>query len=330
MATNKDDLNFYDAKELADIQTFIKQGWNVDGEYAPGFTFLMHAADQGLLKTVEFLLKSGANPNLQSPDGTTPLMFAEQNGHAEIVKLLIANGADVNAGNENTPALEIAKENHHANVVKIFKKTRHIEWDEKVEDFKMGDKERHNKAKLLDSENYSHLKQQQYGGNYTLEDLQSIKEKNINNLSAVVLIESSFSEEKLPHTQDTLKKVKAYVIDSGTIYTSQGKTLTLEVPLSNAEADYIQLRNKKIKEVSKLKEHIGLEDDEGIGDPLDRLKEQLVNKVLSKLDEVKADSKKQKLSNMLLTDILSSEKSVPATNSENKPQQSHASNTKKK
>jgi excisionase family DNA binding protein len=63
-------------------------------------TALLHAAQEGDVRSIGALLADGASVNARTSDGWTPLMVAVINGHQEAARYLLAGGADVDAKNE--------------------------------------------------------------------------------------------------------------------------------------------------------------------------------------------------------------------------------------
>ncbi len=62
---------------------------------------LLEASSHGNLAEVQTLLDKGADINAKDKNGITALMLASSDGYRDIVKLLLARGADINAKNNN-------------------------------------------------------------------------------------------------------------------------------------------------------------------------------------------------------------------------------------
>lgn len=84
------------------------------------------AAHMGHADVVEYLLTKGADINAKCIRGDgdlTPLHFAARKGHVDVVKALLARGANANLkSKEGHTALDLAKEENHADVVALLGK----------------------------------------------------------------------------------------------------------------------------------------------------------------------------------------------------------------
>jgi hypothetical protein len=83
----------------------------------------MIAAAEGHAEVVDRLVDAGADVNARNFEGRTALMFAALYGYAAIVERLVAARADVNtvpAGEPRWPALFVASQNGHADVVRLL------------------------------------------------------------------------------------------------------------------------------------------------------------------------------------------------------------------
>ncbi|XP_044762829.1 uncharacterized protein LOC123319871 [Coccinella septempunctata] len=86
-----------------------------------GFTTLHIAADDGLVKIVNYLLSKNVKVDARTDVGATPLHLAALNGHLDTVKALIRAGADVNSSNMNgNCALHWACETGREEIVKVL------------------------------------------------------------------------------------------------------------------------------------------------------------------------------------------------------------------
>ncbi|MBA7844635.1 ankyrin repeat domain-containing protein [Klebsiella sp. RHBSTW-00484] len=92
---------------VANIETMLNNGIDVDGESKAGITGLMVAAAENRREVVELLLKHQAKPNIQTRSGTSALMLASARGSdVTIISDLINAKADVNlAARDKSTAL---------------------------------------------------------------------------------------------------------------------------------------------------------------------------------------------------------------------------------
>jgi ankyrin repeat protein len=81
---------------------------------------LYWAAATGHAEVVELLLARGADVHLGARSGDTPLVVAAQNGHERVVQSLLEHGADPALRADDALALEAARENGHAEVVRLL------------------------------------------------------------------------------------------------------------------------------------------------------------------------------------------------------------------
>jgi len=108
--------------ELETVKLLLNAGANAKAANRYGVTPLHDASLLANVPMMEALLKAGASPNAGYGSGETPLMMAARSGHIDAVKLLVENGADVSAAEEfrgATPLMFAAEENH-AEVVKFL------------------------------------------------------------------------------------------------------------------------------------------------------------------------------------------------------------------
>ena len=68
------------------------------------------------------LIDKGAVINKAKNDGATPFFIACQFGHSDIVQVLIDKGADIKKTWNGITPLQIAKQENHHDVVKLFNK----------------------------------------------------------------------------------------------------------------------------------------------------------------------------------------------------------------
>lgn len=75
-----------------------RSGVDVDGEYVPGLTPLMIAAEEGALTVAQSLVEFGANVNATAANGETALWLAAKAGSQAVLHYLLANGAVAEVG----------------------------------------------------------------------------------------------------------------------------------------------------------------------------------------------------------------------------------------
>jgi ankyrin repeat protein len=108
--------------EFETVKLLLNAGANAKAANRYGVTPLHDASLLANVPMMEALLKAGASPNAGYGSGETPLMMAARSGHVDAVKLLVESGADVSAAEEfrgATPLMFAAEENH-AEVVKFL------------------------------------------------------------------------------------------------------------------------------------------------------------------------------------------------------------------
>ncbi|TWW71110.1 protein phosphatase 1 regulatory subunit 16A [Takifugu flavidus] len=86
-----------EAAMLADIQTLVQAGNDLNAQDDNGATLLHIASANGYLSVAELLLEHRAQVEVKDTDGWTPLHAASCWGHIQMVELLVANGASLNA-----------------------------------------------------------------------------------------------------------------------------------------------------------------------------------------------------------------------------------------
>lgn len=80
-------------KSLANFETI-----DINAKDRTGFTALMYACSNGLLKLVEFLIDHGADIEIKdNQNGETALFFAVRHNHVNVVKFLLLHGANSDA-----------------------------------------------------------------------------------------------------------------------------------------------------------------------------------------------------------------------------------------
>src|SRR5229473_5716223 len=94
------DLRLVDAvrnRDLAAIQSLIKQHVDINAAQADGTTALAWAANRDDLDTADLLIHGGANVNAANDYGVSPLTLACTNRNAPMVEKLLKVGANPNS-----------------------------------------------------------------------------------------------------------------------------------------------------------------------------------------------------------------------------------------
>ena len=86
--------------DVAQVQSLLADGANVNATDASGNTALHFAAAFGFSEIAQTLVAAGADVDARGRIDNTPLHLAAQEGHSDVAALLIDNGADVYAANE--------------------------------------------------------------------------------------------------------------------------------------------------------------------------------------------------------------------------------------
>ena len=86
-----------------------------------GMTALLHAADEGRLKTCEHRLKAGSNPNAATKEGLTAILLAAASDNTPLVTLLLRHGADPDLKTyQGKSPRDIAKEHNATDCLKAM------------------------------------------------------------------------------------------------------------------------------------------------------------------------------------------------------------------
>ena len=86
--------------DVAQVQSLLADGADVNASDAAGNTALHYAAAFGYTELTETLVTAGADVDARGRIDNTPLHLAAQEGHTDVASLLIDSGADVDATNE--------------------------------------------------------------------------------------------------------------------------------------------------------------------------------------------------------------------------------------
>ncbi|EQC30456.1 hypothetical protein SDRG_11776 [Saprolegnia diclina VS20] len=122
--------------KLAQVQSYLNQGVNVNCMDNNGYTPLHTAASSGHVDVVRLLLEKGANVNACGPNGYTPLHTAASSGHVNVVRLLLEKGAKLDTENKDgqTP-LEVAEARSFDDpVAKLFRDYVHMQGENQLFD----------------------------------------------------------------------------------------------------------------------------------------------------------------------------------------------------
>jgi len=102
-------------------ELLIAAGADVDAQRADGATPLYKACqDGGRPAIAKMLLKAGAQVNREHDRGMTPLWLAVHQGSTELVRILLDAGADAAHRVQGWSALDLARREKHAEIVKLL------------------------------------------------------------------------------------------------------------------------------------------------------------------------------------------------------------------
>lgn len=117
--------------DLVAAEQLLKQGHDVNGRDAAGFTPLMIAAGLGCVQMTELLLTAGADPTMvDTRMGATALHKAAQSGVVDVARLLVNRGAFLDAQAPtlgNTPLIDAVWHKHPAMVGYLVERGARLE-----------------------------------------------------------------------------------------------------------------------------------------------------------------------------------------------------------
>ena len=121
-------LRATEENNINSVKILLSLGAHVDAKLEDGRTSLIIASYKGFYVIVEELIGNGASVNAKIHDhNASSLYLSSMSGYANIVELLIASGASVNEkGVDNYTPLEIAIQQNHIDVIKIFDKYQEL------------------------------------------------------------------------------------------------------------------------------------------------------------------------------------------------------------
>jgi ankyrin repeat protein len=96
------------------VKLLLAAGGDVNKCNNDGRSPILIAAMNGHAECLKLLLAAGGDVNKCNNDGRSPIYFATENGHAECLKLLLDAGADPRSNVKGTSALDIARQEQHA------------------------------------------------------------------------------------------------------------------------------------------------------------------------------------------------------------------------
>jgi len=107
--------------EARDVQTYVKNGADVDYADEDGDTLLLHAASSNDFYLAKALIDNGAEIQYRNSDGSTALHYAVQYGGPELVELLITAGADPSTkDNQGVSAMDYARDSDDEMIIGIL------------------------------------------------------------------------------------------------------------------------------------------------------------------------------------------------------------------
>ncbi len=84
-------------RDFSGVETYIKNGSNINAKNRDGMTIMMYASVYGNIDVLKYLIANKADINLEDNNGRTALMWSAKSTHTdlEFVKYLLDNGADL-------------------------------------------------------------------------------------------------------------------------------------------------------------------------------------------------------------------------------------------
>ena len=108
--------------EARDVQSYIKNGADVDYADEDGDTLLLHAASSNDFELTKALIDNGAEINYSNTDGSTAMHYAVQYGDSKLIELLIAAGADPSTkDNQGYSAMDYARQSDDKTIISILR-----------------------------------------------------------------------------------------------------------------------------------------------------------------------------------------------------------------
>ena len=108
--------------EARDVQSYIKNGADVDYADEDGDTLLLHAASSNDFELTKALIDNGAEINYSNTDGSTAMHYAVQYGDSKLIELLIAAGADPSTkDNQGYSAMDYARQSDNKTIISILR-----------------------------------------------------------------------------------------------------------------------------------------------------------------------------------------------------------------
>ena len=102
------------------LQIFIDRGINVNISDQYRWTALMNAAKKGQFTSIKLLIDANANPDIKATFGSTALTLASCQNCPVFVAELLRRGANDKLEEDGKTAQQLAEEEGHQDVVKIF------------------------------------------------------------------------------------------------------------------------------------------------------------------------------------------------------------------
>jgi ankyrin repeat protein len=102
------------------LQLLLAAGGDVNKCGNDGFSPIYTAAQNGHADCLQLLLAAGGDVNKCANDGASPIYVAAYSGRADCLQLLLGAGSDPRSSWKGTSALEISRQNKHAECVRML------------------------------------------------------------------------------------------------------------------------------------------------------------------------------------------------------------------